>query len=249
VKPNNLILSYRGQSRGRPKSSRGWTQTTRRQTPPVHARTHPPTQPTNQAAAKRKPIYALPKSSLPARTFPSSTPPPSDAPRSVEPVCRTGAARASPAGAPRTRSDGTHESATDRPEQPRARACCWYVLEGGHTPSAPGTMLSTPQGSARRPNPTKYPRARASSTGAGRCWLDTTTPEGHFERYTTAPRPIQSLPGLAQNRFISGSRDARRGAQGGMGPPATEYCGTRFDAGLQNAEIAFLGGWYKFETP
>ena len=117
------------------------------------------------------------------------------------------------------------------------------------TPSAPGTMLSTPQGSARRPNPTKYPRARASSTGAGRCWLDTTTPEGHFERYTTAPRPIQSLPGLAQNRFISGSRDARRGAQGGMGPPATEYCGTRFDAGLQNAEIAFLGGWYKFETP
>ena len=76
------------------------------------------------------------------------------------------------------------------------------------TPSAPGTMLSTPQGSARRPNPTKYPRARASSTGAGRCWLDTTTPEGHFERYTTAPRPIQSLPGLAQNRFIAGSRDA-----------------------------------------
>ena len=109
--------------------------------------------------------------------------------------------------------------------------------------------METPQ-PLRRPAQTRLGLlANASSIGAARCWLDTTPPEGHFERYTTAPRPIQSLPGLAQNRFISGSRDARRSAQGGMRPPATEYCGTRFDAGLQNAEIAFLGGWYKFETP
>ena len=241
MKPNNLILSYRGQSRGRPKSSRGWTQTTRRQTPPVHARTHPPTQPTNQAAAKRKPIYALPKSSLPARTFPSSTPPPSDAPRSVEPVCRTGAA-ASPAGA-RTRSDGTHESATDRPEQPRARACCWYVLEGGHHPKMPVRHPQRPRDDAEHaPRLSATTQSHQTPSGTrvldrcSRCWLDTTPPEGHFERYTTAPRPIQSLPGLAQNRFISGSRDARRGAQGGMGPPATGSSRRRSGA---NAIIAF----------
>ena len=46
---------------------------------------------------------------------------------------------------------------------------------------------------------------------------------------------------------ISGLRLPRRGAQGGVAPPATEYCGRRFGGGLQNAEIAFQSPWYKFE--
>ena len=36
--------------------------------------------------------------------------------------------------------------------------------------------------------------ARASSTGARRCWVDTTPREGPFERYATVPGPVQRLP-------------------------------------------------------
>ena len=39
--------------------------------------------------------------------------------------------------------------------------------------------------------------------------------------------------------WIPGLRLPRRGAQGGVAPPATEYCGRRFDGGLQNAILAF----------
>jgi hypothetical protein len=49
------IRATRGQSRGRPKSSRGWTETSRRQTPPVQAPKPPQT-------------YALSPRSLPACT-------------------------------------------------------------------------------------------------------------------------------------------------------------------------------------
>ena len=48
---------------------------------------------------------------------------------------------------------------------------------------------------------------------------------------------------------ISGLRLPRRGAQAGVGLPATGSSSRRSGGGLQNAEIAFLGGWYKLETP
>ena len=58
------IRATRGQSRGRPKSSRGWTETSRRQTPPVQAPKPPQT-------------YALSPRSLPARApFPPRDPSP-----------------------------------------------------------------------------------------------------------------------------------------------------------------------------
>eukprot|EP00964_Phaeocystis_antarctica_P030498 scaffold17227_cov60-Phaeocystis_antarctica.AAC.5 len=41
----------------------------------------------------------------------------------------------------------------------------------------------------------------------------------------------------------------RRGAQGGVGLPATGSSSRRSGDGPKTAEIAFLGGWYKFETP
>ena len=49
--------------------------------------------------------------------------------------------------------------------------------------------------------------------------------------------------------WIQGLCLPRHGAQGGVAPPAIEHCGTRFEGGLQNAEIAFQPPWYKFETP
>ena len=48
---------------------------------------------------------------------------------------------------------------------------------------------------------------------------------------------------------ISGLRLPRRGAQGGVAPPATEYCGRRSGDRLQNAIITFQPPWYKLETP
>jgi hypothetical protein len=49
--------------------------------------------------------------------------------------------------------------------------------------------------------------------------------------------------------WISRLRIARRGAQAGVAPPATGSSRRRSGGGLQNAEIAFLGDWYKLETP
>jgi hypothetical protein len=53
---------------------------------------------------------------------------------------------------------------------------------------------------------------------------------------------------LTSTEWISGLRVARRGAQGGMGPPATEYCRGMFGGGTKKTEIAFRGVWYKSET-
>ena len=74
--------------------------------------------------------------------------------------------------------------------------------------------------------------------------------------------PLQKAGGTAYDRsqigtkaartsieWIPGLRLPRRGARGGVAPPATEYCGRRFGRGLQNAILAFQPPWYKFETP
>ena len=46
--------------------------------------------------------------------------------------------------------------------------------------------------------------------------------------------------------WIPGLRLPRRGAQGGVAPPATGYCYRRSGGGLQNAILAFQPPWYKF---
>jgi len=54
----------------------------------------------------------------------------------------------------------------------------------------------------RRPAQTQQALpAPASSIEAPRCWLGTTPPEGRSERHATAPRSVQRLPRLAQNRY------------------------------------------------
>ena len=54
----------------------------------------------------------------------------------------------------------------------------------------------------RRPAQTRQaPPAPASSIDAARRWLGTTPPEGRSERYMTAPRSVQRLPRLAENRY------------------------------------------------
>ena len=68
------------------------------------------------------------------------------------------------------------------------------------------------------------------------------------ERYTTAPRSVKRLPGLAQNRYQDSAYLAM-GLRPAGAPAGIEYCGRRFDGGLQNAEIAFQPPWYKFEMP
>ena len=88
----------------------------------------------------------------------------------------------------------------------------------------------------------------ASSIGAHRCWLGTTPPEGRSERYTTAPRSVQRLPGLAQNRYQDSTYLAM-GLRPAGAPPATGHCRRRSGGGLQNAILAFQPPWYKFETP
>jgi hypothetical protein len=56
---------------------------------------------------------------------------------------------------------------------------------------------------------------------------------------------------LTSQEWISGLRLARRGAQAGVAPPATgSYIEKEIRGrGLQNAEIAFRGFWYKLEEP
>ena len=59
----------------------------------------------------------------------------------------------------------------------------------------------------------------------------------------------RTKPALTSPEWISGLRIARRVAQAGEGLPTTGSSRRRSGGGLQNAEIAFLGDWYKLETP
>ena len=90
-----------------------------------------------------------------------------------------------------------------RGAQDRARPHGWQSFQG-RLPLPPENdkiafrggwyKSETPQ-PLRRPTQTRQaPPARASSTGARQCWVDTTPREGVFERYATACRSVQSLP-------------------------------------------------------
>ena len=92
------------------------------------------------------------------------------------------------------------------------------------------------------------PPARASSLGAPRCWL-VTTPSRCSVGTVRDRAQIRTKAALTSTESISGRRLPRRGAQSGVGLPATGSSSRRSGGGLQNAEIAFLGGWYKLETP
>ena len=61
--------------------------------------------------------------------------------------------------------------------------------------------LEIPQPLRRSAQTRPAPPEPASSIGAHRCWLGTTPPKGRAERYATAPRSVQRLPGLAQSRY------------------------------------------------
>jgi hypothetical protein len=116
---------------------------------------------------------------------------------------RTKAARTSPERIPGPRLPR-------RGPQDRARPAGWQSCLG-RLPKPPENdkiafrrdwhKLEMPQ-PPRRPAQTRTaPPEPASSIGAHRCWLGTTPPEGRSERYATAPRSVQRLPGLAQIRY------------------------------------------------
>ena len=113
--------------------------------------------------------------------------------------------------------------------------------------SAPRTMPSTPKAQRDDPITPTTPGAsvvdRYASVLAG---------------YHPSRRPVGTARDRAQigtktartsPEWIPGLRLPRRGAQGGVAPPATEYCGRRSGGGLQNAILAFQPPWYKLETP
>ena len=64
-----------------------------------------------------------------------------------------------------------------------------------------------------------------------------------------SPEEIGTKAARTSPEWISGLHLRRRGAQGGVAPPATGYCRRRSGDRLQNAEIAFQPPWYKFEMP
>ena len=114
-------------------------------------------------------------------------------------------------------------------------------------PALPERGRARPKAQRRDPIPPTTPGARVLDR-------DLTVLAG----YHPSRRPVGTAYDRAQIRtkaastspeWISGLRLPRRGAQAGVAPPATEYCGTRFGDGLQNAILAFQPPWYKFETP
>ena len=108
--------------------------------------------------------------------------------------------------------------------------------------------LETPQ-PLRRPAQTRQaPPAPASSIETSRCWVVTTPPEGRSETACDGAQ-IGTKAARTSPEWISGLHLRRRGAQGGVAPPATGYCRRRSGDRLQNAEIAFQPPWYKFEMP
>ena len=79
-------------------------------------------------------------------------------------------------------------------------------------------------------------------------WLDT-TPSRRAIGTTYDRAQIRTNPTPGSSERISGSRDPRRGPQGGVAPPAIGHCRRRSGGGLQNAIITFQPPWYKLETP
>jgi len=108
--------------------------------------------------------------------------------------------------------------------------------------------LETPQPLRRRTQtPQAFP-ARASSRGLPRV-LGGYHPSRIPTRTIRDRLQIGTKTAPTKPEWMSGSRIARRGDQAGVGLPTTGYCSRRSGGGLQNAGIAFLGDWYKLETP
>ena len=112
------------------------------------------------------------------------------------------------------------------------------------------------QGSTRRPKSHQPRPARASSIGARLCWLVTTPPDGRSERHTHDRAQIRTKHAPTTPYATRKPRiDTRTPPNSPWGPGRRGSTGHRIlqeeirSRGLQNAEIAFLGGWYKFEAP
>ena len=109
----------------------------------------------------------------------------------------------------------------------------------------------------RRPVGTTYDCApiRRETAPTKPKWMSCRIPRRPEVRPRTATAPRGGVWQSCLGRLprpkldIEGLRVPRRGAQAGGGPPVTESSSRRFGRGLENAEIAFLGDWYTFETP
>jgi len=121
------------------------------------------------------------------------------------------------------------------------------VLKTPLVPALPERGRARPKAQRRDPIPPSTPGARVLDR-------DLTVLAG----YHPSRRPVGTAYDRTRSRtktartspeWISGLHLPRRGAQGGVAPPATEYCGRRSGGGLQNAILAFQPPWYKFETP
>ena len=111
-----------------------------------------------------------------------------------------------------------------------------------------GINWRCPSHSGGPPRLAKHPRsAPPRSVHINVSWIPPLQ-KADRKRYTTAPRSVQRLPGLAQNRYQDLAYLAM-GLRPAGAPAGIEHCYRRFDGGLQNAILAFQPPWYKFETP
>eukprot|EP00964_Phaeocystis_antarctica_P087912 scaffold55898_cov78-Phaeocystis_antarctica.AAC.1 len=119
---------------------------------------------------------------------------------------------------------------------PQATESCARKRAAPLVPALPERGRARPKAQRRDPIPPTTPGARVLDR-------DRTVLAG----YHPSRRPVGTAYDRAQIRtkaastspeWISGLRLPRRGAQAGVAPPATEYCGTRFGDGLQNAILA-----------
>jgi len=156
---------------------------------------------------------------------------------------------------------GRHAAARSRSARARARAV--GIFAGGDNNTRmipecrprqktvrmrPSDLLGLSPGEAKpSPRPTGDARL-ARSRRSGWRWLDT-TPSRRAAGTTHDWHRIGTKPAPRASEWISGSRLARRGAQAGVAPPATGSCCRRSGGGPQNAELAFLRGWYEFALP
>eukprot|EP00964_Phaeocystis_antarctica_P069815 scaffold42462_cov58-Phaeocystis_antarctica.AAC.3 len=89
--------------------------------------------------------------------------------------------------------------------------------------------------------------------GASRCKQHLALSQGRTRvtrsLFSQPPSRIGTKTARTSPEWIPGLRLPRRGAQGGVAPPATGYCYRRSGGGLQNAILAFQPPWYKLETP
>ena len=143
----------------------------------------------------------------------------------------------------RTRALGRHDG--DHRRQKAARGSALLVpgdkkraLKPPLVPALPERGRAHAQWRSAATRSHQAPPARASSIETRRCWLGTTPPKGRSERYTTAPRSVQILPGLAQNRYQDSAYLAM-GLRPAGGPPATGYCRRRSGGGLRNGVLVF----------